>query len=84
MALVVYGKLLLAYLMHNEQDVFINPLDIIRVIKMVSQVSLKLYQGCSELALRVEIKSRIVMVLRLVAKSLQVSSSIELESLCSS
>ena len=44
---------LLARLLQNKQNVFINPSNIIRVTKIVSQVFMKLIQGSFEFAPRV-------------------------------
>lgn len=67
--------------MQNKQNVFINPLNIGRIIEIISQVVMIFIQIYVEFTRRVQIKSGIRTALCSVAETLQVAFQIKLERL---
>jgi len=68
-------------LLQNKQNVSVNPLNLGRIIEMVSQVVAKFIQGQFEFAPRVQIKCGIVLFLCFADETLQGSLSIKRERL---
>ncbi len=68
-------------LLQNKQNVSVNPLNLGRIIEMVSQVVSKFIQGWFEFAPRVQIKRGIVLFLCSVDETLQGAFSIKRERL---